>query len=213
MKVTKIGHCCLVIEHKGKTILTDPGNYSRGQDTVTGIDLILITHEHLDHLHIDSLKKVLENNKNAEIITNSGVGKILDRHNVKYTLIEDGQNLNWQEILFEGYGTKHEEIYNELGQVINTGYFVDNKLFYPGDAFINPGKSVDILAAPISAPWATFKQCVNYIKEISPRIAFPVHDGMLVDGRAGPIYRLPPIILEGSNTKFVELKEGGVLEE
>jgi L-ascorbate metabolism protein UlaG (beta-lactamase superfamily) len=213
MHITKIGHCCLVVEHKGKTIMTDPGSYSIGQDMVTGIDLILITHEHPDHLHIDSLKKVLINNPNAEIITNSSVGKILDEQNIEYTVLEDGQNLVWQEILFEGYGTKHEEIYGELGQVLNTGYFIDNKLFYPGDAFTNPNKPVDILAAPISAPWGTFKQCLNYIKEIAPRIAFPVHDGMLINGRTGPIYRLPPIILENTNIKFVELKEGKSLEE
>ena len=41
------------------------------------IDGILYTHEHSDHLNIDSLKKVLENNPQATIFTNDGVGKLL----------------------------------------------------------------------------------------------------------------------------------------
>lgn len=56
MKVTKFGHCCLLIEEEGLRILTDPGSYSTRQNDVQNIDVILITHEHPDHLHIESLK-------------------------------------------------------------------------------------------------------------------------------------------------------------
>jgi len=28
MKITKLGHCCLLIETKGKRVLTDPGSYT-----------------------------------------------------------------------------------------------------------------------------------------------------------------------------------------
>src|SRR4051812_27786091 len=57
MKIKKLGHCCLVIETKGIRIMTDPGNYSTLQADEKNIDIILITHEHTDHLHIESLKK------------------------------------------------------------------------------------------------------------------------------------------------------------
>ena len=49
MNITKLGHCCLVLEIDGVRILTDPGNYTTAQDTMTGIDIVLITHEHGDH--------------------------------------------------------------------------------------------------------------------------------------------------------------------
>lgn len=212
MKITKIGHCCLVIEHKGKKIMTDPGGYSNGQDSVTGVDLILITHEHPDHLHVDSLKKVLQNNPNVKIITNTSVGKIIYEQNIDFKVLEDGNNTVFDEILVEAFGSRHEEIYKEIGQVQNTGYLIDNKLFYPGDAFTNPGKPVEILALPVVAPWTTFKTAIEYALEVNPKIAFPVHDGMLIEGRFGPIYRLSPIILEESGIKFNPLMNGESFE-
>jgi len=48
MTLTKLGHCCLIIEDQGLRILTDPGEYTILQNQVKDIDLILITHEHAD---------------------------------------------------------------------------------------------------------------------------------------------------------------------
>lgn len=212
MKITKLGHCCLLIEHKNKRILTDPGSYSDAQNEVLNIDLILITHEHPDHLHIESLEIVLKNNPKAKIITNSSVGKILSERNINFSLISEGESDLFEDVKIEGFGSKHEEIFEDLGQVENTGYFVDDLLFYPGDAFTNPNKKIEILALPIVAPWMNFKRSMQYALELKPKIAFPVHDGMLIDGRAGPIYRLPPQILEKENIKFIALKEGESFE-
>ena len=208
MKITKIGHCCLLIEHKEKRILTDPGAWSIGQNQIMNIDLILITHEHPDHLHIESLETVLKNNPKAKIITNTAVGKILSEKSIAFKILEDGQNINFEDVLLEAFGDKHEEIYEKFGMVQNTGYFIDNILFYPGDAFTNPGKEVGILACPISGPWTTFKTAVQYALNIKPKIVFPVHDGAIIPDRPGPLYRLPPQILEAKNIKFIPLKEG-----
>src|SRR3990167_7420555 len=54
MKIKKIGHCCLRIEEQETVILTDPGVFSTLQNEEQGIDIVLITHEHGDHLHIES---------------------------------------------------------------------------------------------------------------------------------------------------------------
>ncbi|MBY9021963.1 MAG: MBL fold metallo-hydrolase, partial [Candidatus Lokiarchaeota archaeon] len=53
------------------------------------IDLVIITHEHGDHIHIESLKEVVKNNPNAKIITNAGVGKLLDEVGIKYEVLEN----------------------------------------------------------------------------------------------------------------------------
>ncbi len=91
MKITKLGHCCLIIEDQGKRILTDPGTYSTLQNEVKNIDIVLITHEHADHYHLDSLKIVLQNNPNAKIITNSTVGALLEKEGISYSILEHGQ--------------------------------------------------------------------------------------------------------------------------
>lgn len=207
MKITKLGHCCLLIKHKGKSILTDPGAWSTSQNQVKDIDLVLITHEHPDHLHIESLQTVLQNNPNAKIITNNAVGKILSEKSISFTVLEHGQTVLHEQILLEAFGEKHEEIYEQFGMVQNTGYFIDNKLFYPGDAFTNPGKPVEILALPIVAPWMNFKTSMVYALEVKPKTAFPVHDGSLVAGRSGPVYTVPAKILEKSGITFIPLKE------
>ncbi len=212
MKITKLGHCCLLIEHKNKRILTDPGAWSTAQNEVKNIDIILITHEHPDHLHIESLQIVLQNNPSVKIITNTAVGKIIAEKGITFDVLETSQHATHGNILFEAFGDKHEEIYEELGMVQNTGYFIDNILFYPGDAFTNPDKPIKILALPIVAPWTNFKKSMLYALEVKPEIAFPVHDGMLISGRSGPIYILPPKVFESENITFVPLKEGESFE-
>ena len=212
MKITKLGHCCLLIEHKDKKILTDPGAWSTAQNQVKGIDVLLITHEHPDHLHLESLETVLRNNPNAKIITNTAVGNILSKSNILFDVLEHGQSKTYWDILIEAFGDKHEEIYEQFGMVQNTGYFIDNILFYPGDAFTNLSKPVEILALPIVAPWTNFKTSMKYALEIKPEIAFPVHDGMLISGRSGPTYILPTKIFEPQKIKFIALKEGESFE-
>ena len=53
---------------------------------------------------------------------------------------------------------------------------------------------------------------MKYALEVKPKMAFPVHDGMLVSGRSGPTYILPNKILESENIKFIPLKEGESFE-
>ncbi len=210
MKVTKLGHCCLLIEEEGVRILTDPGSYSTRQNEVKNIDIVLITHEHADHLHIDSLRTVIANagQKGLLIITNKGVAKILDKEGISYELIEHGQKMEFKGILIEGFGTKHADIHASISPVDNTGYFIHNRLFYPGDAFTHPGKPVDILALPVAGPWLKISDALAYAEEIKPKTAFPVHDGMLHHDRLGPVHRLPTSVLAERGIKFIILEEG-----
>jgi L-ascorbate metabolism protein UlaG (beta-lactamase superfamily) len=204
MKITKFGHSCLLIEEQGLNILTDPGNYINQQDSVVGIDVVFITHEHGDHLHIDSLKKILSNNPNTKIFTNSSVGKLLDEAEISYTLLEHGQNITEKGVLFEAFGQKHHIIYKTLDLVDNTGYFIANKLFYPGDALTNPGKVVEILALPVNAPWLAAAEALDYAKALNPRICFPVHDGNLK--RPNTTYRLVERVLQSFNISFITME-------
>ncbi len=206
MKITKFGHCCLLIEENGLKILTDPGMYSNAQDEILDIDVVLITHEHTDHLHIESLKHVLKNNSSARVITNNDVGKILDKVGIIYEIVEDMQKIDINGIEIEGYGKKHAVMYNSLPLVDNTGYFIGNRLFYPGDALTLPRKPVDILALPVAGPWLTLSDSIDYARKINPKKCFPVHEGILKS--PGTTHRIPPQILEPLGIKFIVIEEG-----
>src|SRR5258706_2321282 len=107
MKLTKFGHCCLLIETKGLRILTDPGVFTTEQNTLTNIDIVLITHEHQDHFHLDSLKVIMKNNPSAKIITNKTVGVLLAKENIPFSTVEHGENTSEKGVVIEGFGILH----------------------------------------------------------------------------------------------------------
>lgn len=207
MKITKLGHCCLVIEVKGKRFLTDPGAYTTEQNDVRNIDCVVISHEHTDHLHVESLKIVLQNNPEAKVVCNASVGKILEKEGIKFEKVADGESVKIGEVEISGHGTKHELIYKDYEQVENTGYFFNKKLFYPGDAFYKPNQPVDILAFPVTGPWCTISDAMEYVLSVKPRVAFPVHDGNLVR-KTGITVRLPNLFLPPAGVEFIVLELG-----
>jgi L-ascorbate metabolism protein UlaG (beta-lactamase superfamily) len=193
-------------------ILTDPGSFSTDQNLLTGIDLILITHEHNDHLHTGSLKEIISNNPNVKIFTNSGVGKILDQENISYELLEGNDVKMINNLLIEAFDSKHEEIFEEIGQVKNTGYFIGEKLFYPGDSYSNPMKEVPVLALPVAGPWCKISDAIRYALEVKPKKAFPVHDGMLQKNKIGASHKIPEKVLNENGIEFISVFEGDEIE-
>lgn len=204
MKITKFGHCCLLIEQNGVRILTDPGTYSTQQSEIKNIDFVLITHEHADHFHIDSLKTLLGNNPQAKVITNKSVGLLLEKEDIPFRVVEEGQNFEANGVLIEGFGKNHALMYTSIPPIQNTGYFIANKFFYPGDAFTNPEKQVEILALPVAGPWMKLPETIDYALLIKPQVCFPVHEGILKV--PGTTHRIPPQILEPKGIKFVVLE-------
>jgi L-ascorbate metabolism protein UlaG (beta-lactamase superfamily) len=205
MKITKLGHCCLVIEIDGVRFLTDPGNYTTLQNEAKNIDAIVISHEHTDHLHVESVKIILQNNPGVIVISNDSVGKILAKENISYTKVCAGESFTIRGVEISGHGLKHAPIWKGYEQVENTGYFFANKLFYPGDAFTIPNATVDILAFPVAGPWLTISDALDYCLAVKPRIAFAVHDGNLVRPQ-GLTNRLPSIVLPESGIEFITLE-------
>jgi L-ascorbate metabolism protein UlaG (beta-lactamase superfamily) len=202
MQITKIGHCCLLIKDQGLAILTDPGAFSSEQDSMTGIDVVLITHEHQDHFHVDSVKAIMKNNLNAKIVTNTAVGKFLDEAQIPYQILEHGDNENFGEVLVEGFGEKHAEVYKAIPLVQNTGYFISGRLFYPGDAFTDPGKPVEILALPVAGPWLKISEPIDYAKALKPKFSFPVHDA-IVSKAGGFIHNMMENFLKPDGIKYI----------
>jgi len=74
MKITFLGHACLLIETNNKSIIVDP--FISGNPLINGsinpkelkVDYILITHAHQDH--VLDVEVIMQNNPQAKIISN-----------------------------------------------------------------------------------------------------------------------------------------------
>lgn len=207
MKITKLGHCCLLIETKGKRILTDPGSYTiEVHSKIENIDYILFTHEHQDHYHIDSLKVILEKNPQVIIYSNSSVSELLDKEGIKHSQINNSDSVSLGEIAVVGIGEKHAQMHKSIPLSSNLGYFIDGRLWYPGDAFTNPERPVEILALPVSGPWMKLSEAIDYALLLKPKKVFPVHDGT----RFGSAHALPSKVLTPEGIEFIVMAEGDV---
>ena len=118
---------------------------------------------------------------------------------IKYAVVKiiaENKNINWQ--------LPYEKETPHVGR--GTGFFIDKRLFYPGDAFYNPGKPVGILALPVAGPWSRVRDFMKYVLEVKPKICFPVHDGML-DPNFGTCHRVPAAVLPKHGIEFRNFEE------
>lgn len=206
MKITKIGHCCLLIETKGKRILTDPGVFTAEEHVLSDIDIIVISHEHGDHVHVESLQLLLAQNPNAQVVTNSAVGELLNAAGITYQIVEGEAVAEFMGISLEACDATHAEIFEDYNLVQNTGYFIDERLFYPGDAYAEPGKPIDILALPAGGPWCRTTDSLHYALKVKPKVVFPVHDAIERADRVDIIHSTLEKVLTENNIAFTPLK-------
>jgi len=210
MNIHKIGHACLVITKGNTKLMFDPGRFTKDQLKITGLQAIIITHKHTDHLDPETLPEIIKNNPEAQVFCNSDSGVRLDKLNIKWSRLEDGETATVGDFKIEAFGKDHQPIYSEIETPVNTGYLINETLFHPGDSYFVPPKPVEVLAAPFSAPWGTIGQSIDYVKKVKPPKAFTIHDGML--NIHGPYDALPIEILEPLNIEFIPLKAGGKIE-
>ena len=138
------------------------------------------------------------------------MGRLLDAENISHRLLEHGNNEEIRGVSIEAFGDVHAELYPNLPPVVNTGYMIAGRFFYPGDAFTNPGVNVEILALPVAGPWLKLSEALEYAISLKPKISFPVHDGMLKFFLG--YHTLPPQVLKAAGIDFSVLEEGKVYD-
>ncbi len=205
MKITKFGHSCLLIEEGDARILIDPGSWSTVPD-LEKLDAILITHSHQDHVAIPTIKRLVEFNPRARIFGNTEVVEALAEEDIQVDRLEDGEQAAVQNIIIEGVGKDHALIHKSVPIVRNTGYFIANTFFYPGDALTIPDRPVAILAFPAMAPWMTIGNSIDYALAMKPKVAFPVHDSLLKTG--GLYHMFHEKFFKDVGTEWVVLEDG-----
>lgn len=187
MKLTKKLHACVRLEKDGRTLVIDPGTFSE-QDAAVGADVILVTHEHLDHFNEERLRAGLESNPAAELWTLDSVARQLSAaFPGRVHTVGHGDTFTVAGFDVQVHGELHAVIHPDIPRTTNVGFLVDGSVFHPGDALTVPGHPVDTLMLPVQAPWNKISEVIDYVREVKPRRSVDVHDALLTE-LARPIY-------------------------
>lgn len=183
VQVTVVGHGSLMLEYKGKVIHIDPYSKVTDYSKLPKADLILLTHEHADHLDTAAISLIKQ--KNTHFIVSKVCNEIL-----KYGQpINNGESKMWKDIQIEAVaaynivnmhpdGIAYHPKGRGNGYVLTLGKL---KIYIAGDTENVPemealnGK-IDIAFMPKNLPYTMSDEMfVDAAKKVSPKVLYPYH--------------------------------------
>lgn len=184
LQITFIGHGTLMFTFEGKVIHVDPVSREADYSGLPKADLILITHEHRDHLDPEVVKML--STKRTEIIltevcANRIKGGIVmgngDVKTVQGLLIEAVPAYNLVHMRSAGVPFHAKGVGN--GYVVT---FADKRVYVAGDTENVPEmkqlKKIDIAFLPMNLPYTMTPEMVaDAAKAFKPKILYPYHYG------------------------------------
>lgn len=179
MKFTKLEHSGCIVEKDGKKIVCDPVEIEGNLPELNNVLAIIITHKHGDHLQIEKLEKIMEQNPGVRILTTSDTVSEVPHAEI----VRNGDIINVADFRLRFFGKDHAAIVDGVVPCENIGVVIDEKVVNPGDSFDVPDGLVspELLLAPIAAPWCKVVESANYIRAMRPKIVVPVHNAVLSD--------------------------------
>jgi L-ascorbate metabolism protein UlaG (beta-lactamase superfamily) len=191
MRLTKFSHACVRIEDEGAVLVIDPGTLSE-RDALDGADAVLVTHEHPDHLDVDALRDALGKRPSTRVYTHPDVAAQLGDLAEVVTPVTAGDEFEAAGFHVRAYGGLHAIIHPDVPRIANVGVYVEEaRLYHPGDSFEVPTDAeVETLLVPISAPWLKLSEAVDFVRQVAPRRAYALHDGLLNDAGLAVANRL-----------------------
>lgn len=181
MRLTHLGHACLLVESGGARLLVDPGAFSSGWHDVRDLSAVLVTHQHPDHLDLDALPALLGANPGARVLAEPQAAATARERGVACDDLEEEVSIG--DTLVTPVGQQHALIHEDVPRIGNRGVRIsadgEPTFFHPGDALDGEPGEVDVLAFALNAPWQRSREMTAFLRRIAAPVAVPVHDALL----------------------------------
>lgn len=182
--MTFIGHGTLMFNYDGFIVHVDPIGKYAGYDTLPKADLILVTHDHYDHLDADAIAKIttektviIASGKCAEVLKGALILKNGDMKTLKDLSIEvvPAYNIvhkNQDQVPFHSKGEGN-------GYIMQ---YADKRIYVAGDTENIPEMKnltkINVAFLPMNLPYTMTPEMVaEAVKAFRPDIVYPYHYG------------------------------------
>lgn len=205
MKLTKFEHSCFMLETDNQALVFDPGNWSADFVAPNNIAAIMLTHEHADHFDKDLLQSIIDKNPKAAIIAPHEMAEKLAGFSCQG--VAPGDSVTAGSFALRFFGGEHAPIHPDIASVVNVGVLVNDTFYYPGDSFALPGVPVNTLALPVTAPWLKISEPIDFMIEVKPTLAFPVHDHIASDDGKALVDRILGGFAEKNDIRYKRITD------
>lgn len=184
LEITFLGHGSLLMVFNEKFIYVDPFSRVADYSKLPQADLILITHEHRDHLDLGALASV-RTERSTVVLTETCAEQVDDG-----IVMQNGDMITVMDLQIESvpaYNIVHKR---ENGQPfhprgVGNGYIItfgDQRVYVAADTENIPEmknlQGIDIAFLPMNLPYTMTPEMVaDAAKTIQPKILYPYHYG------------------------------------
>ena len=184
LKITFIGHASLIFSFNNKTVYVDPFSKLADYAALPKADVVVITHEHRDHLDPAAIEKI-RTEKTTVVLTGTGAKQLTGGIVMKNNDVQIIEGVTIEAV--PAYNIVHKrdtgEPFHPRGA--GNGYimtFGDKRVYVAGDTENIPEmtglKNIDIAFLPMNLPYTmTPEITAAAAKMIQPKILYPYHYG------------------------------------